>query len=74
MMLFDGCMCADYLFCIFLQECGFTPSVISYGCLINLYTKVNFSPHLYVLKVPFILYMDLFGSLSNTGAIMTFKL
>lgn len=26
-----------------LQECGFTPSVISYGCLINLYTKVIFS-------------------------------
>lgn len=23
-----------------LQECGFTPSVISYGCLINLYSKV----------------------------------
>ncbi|KAK1401802.1 hypothetical protein POM88_001407 [Heracleum sosnowskyi] len=23
-----------------LQECGFTPSVISYGCLINHYTKV----------------------------------
>lgn len=23
-----------------LQECGFTPSIISYGCLINLYTKV----------------------------------
>ncbi|KAG6630758.1 hypothetical protein CIPAW_13G042200 [Carya illinoinensis] len=22
-----------------LKECGFRPSVISYGCLINLYTK-----------------------------------
>lgn len=22
------------------QECGFTPTVITYGCLINLYTKV----------------------------------
>ncbi|XP_022862173.1 pentatricopeptide repeat-containing protein At5g04810, chloroplastic-like [Olea europaea var. sylvestris] len=24
-----------------LKECGFTPSVITYGCLINLYTKVS---------------------------------
>ncbi|XP_073098626.1 uncharacterized protein [Elaeis guineensis] len=24
-----------------LKECGFTPSVISYGCLINLYTKME---------------------------------
>ncbi|KAL0008103.1 hypothetical protein SO802_009605 [Lithocarpus litseifolius] len=24
-----------------LKECGFTPSVISYGCLINLYTKMD---------------------------------
>lgn len=25
-----------------LQECGFKPSIISYGCLINLYVKVSF--------------------------------
>jgi hypothetical protein len=24
-----------------MKECGFSPSVVSYGCLINLYTKVR---------------------------------
>lgn len=28
-------------FFFILQECGFKPSIISYGCLINLYVKVS---------------------------------
>ena len=33
---------ANLIQCFFhtLQECGFKPSIISYGCLINLYVKV----------------------------------
>jgi hypothetical protein len=31
---------SDSKFFLTLQECGFKPSIISYGCLINLYVKV----------------------------------
>lgn len=34
-------MTPKYFF-VLMKECGFSPSVVSYGCLINLYTKVRY--------------------------------
>lgn len=34
-------LCKTQIFVVFMQECGFKPSIISYGCLINLYAKVK---------------------------------